>query len=388
MRSSVDLPQPDGPTITMNSPSATSVVDAVDDLEVAVALAHVAEIDFGHRYTRSVDDVRRCDQQRRQREQEHDVHDPREPDGARRTRRAQRPQDEVDAAHEEERIERDELVGVRAAERRALAPPRGSRAPRCTGRRATPSPTGGAAGRRGRARRVLSRRRSAWSQRRALASTNASRQLRPSSAMQLRDVGAHFSVSTRPLTNQRCIRITTTAGGSIARIAVAITRCHSIVASPPPAIIRLMPITTRVVVLLRGDDQRPQVLVPAVDELDHEQRRHARSCDIGTTTSQKNRIGPAPSMRAASASSSGIVRKNWRNRNVAVADAISGSGEPGVAVEHAEVGDDLVRGQDAHLDRQHQRDEDHPEEEVAAAESGSRRSRTPRAARSRSCRSR
>ena len=50
--------------------------------------------------------------------------------------------------------------------------------------------------------------------------------------------------------------------------------------------------------------------------------------DSGTTTSQKKRIGPAPSMRAASASSSGIVRKNWRNRNVAVADAISGSVSP------------------------------------------------------------
>ena len=47
--------------------------------------------------------------------------------------------------------------------------------------------------------------------------------------------------------------------------------------------------------------------------------------DSGTSTSQKKRIGPAPSMRDASASSSGTVRKNWRNRNVAVADAISGT---------------------------------------------------------------
>jgi hypothetical protein len=54
----------------------------------------------------------------------------------------------------------------------------------------------------------------------------------------------YFSVSTRPFTNQRCIAITTMAGGSIAMIAVAITRCHSIAASPPPTIIRLMPITT------------------------------------------------------------------------------------------------------------------------------------------------
>ncbi len=33
MRSSVDLPQPDGPTMTMNSPSSMSIVDAVDHLD-------------------------------------------------------------------------------------------------------------------------------------------------------------------------------------------------------------------------------------------------------------------------------------------------------------------------------------------------------------------
>src|SRR5215216_4605800 len=50
--------------------------------------------------------------------------------------------------------------------------------------------------------------------------------------------------------------------------------------------------------------------------------------ESGSSTSQKKRIGPAPSMRAASASSSGTVRKNWRNRNVAVAEAISGNVRP------------------------------------------------------------
>src|SRR5690606_16792592 len=54
---------------------------------------------------------------------------------------------------------------------------------------------------------------------------------------------AHLSDSTSPLTNQRCISTTTATGGSIASMAVAITRCHSVAASPP-AIIRLMPITT------------------------------------------------------------------------------------------------------------------------------------------------
>ena len=50
--------------------------------------------------------------------------------------------------------------------------------------------------------------------------------------------------------------------------------------------------------------------------------------ESGNSTSLKNRIGPAPSMRAASASSSGTVRKNWRKRKVAVAEAINGSVRP------------------------------------------------------------
>ncbi|MNV84651.1 hypothetical protein D3C71_1785420 [compost metagenome] len=50
--------------------------------------------------------------------------------------------------------------------------------------------------------------------------------------------------------------------------------------------------------------------------------------DSGTRMSLKNRMGPAPSTRAASTSSSGTVRKNCRNRNVAVADAISGTVSP------------------------------------------------------------
>src|SRR6266702_970533 len=50
--------------------------------------------------------------------------------------------------------------------------------------------------------------------------------------------------------------------------------------------------------------------------------------DSGSTTSQKKRIAPAPSMRAASISSSGSVMKNWRNRKVAVAEAISGNVRP------------------------------------------------------------
>ena len=50
--------------------------------------------------------------------------------------------------------------------------------------------------------------------------------------------------------------------------------------------------------------------------------------DKGARIDQKNRSAPAPSIRAASVSSSGTVRKNCRNRNVAVADAMSGIVRP------------------------------------------------------------
>jgi len=38
----------------------------------------------------------------------------------------------------------------------------------------------------------------------------------------------HFSESTRPLTNHFCITITTSAGGSMASMAVAMTTFHSV----------------------------------------------------------------------------------------------------------------------------------------------------------------
>lgn len=50
--------------------------------------------------------------------------------------------------------------------------------------------------------------------------------------------------------------------------------------------------------------------------------------DRGNKTSKKNRTGPAPSMRAVSISSSGTAKKNCRNKNVAVAEAIRGSVKP------------------------------------------------------------
>ena len=50
--------------------------------------------------------------------------------------------------------------------------------------------------------------------------------------------------------------------------------------------------------------------------------------DSGSSVSQKNRNGPAPSMRDASSNSSGMVMNNCRNSSVPVAEAISGRISP------------------------------------------------------------
>ena len=50
MRSSVDLPQPDGPTRTQKCPSGNVEADAFHGLDAAgIDLADVFERDFGHR---------------------------------------------------------------------------------------------------------------------------------------------------------------------------------------------------------------------------------------------------------------------------------------------------------------------------------------------------
>ena len=50
--------------------------------------------------------------------------------------------------------------------------------------------------------------------------------------------------------------------------------------------------------------------------------------ESGRRIVKKKRMGPAPSMRAASVSSSGTVRKNCRKRKVAVAEAMTGRMRP------------------------------------------------------------
>ena len=53
------------------------------------------------------------------------------------------------------------------------------------------------------------------------------------------------------------------------------------------------------------------------------------AADTGSRISFRNRHGPAPSIRAASTSSSGTARNTCRNSSVAVAEAISGTVSPG-----------------------------------------------------------
>ena len=48
MRSSVDLPQPDGPTSTTNCPSAMSTLTPCTTWMAAVGLPQIADRDFGH----------------------------------------------------------------------------------------------------------------------------------------------------------------------------------------------------------------------------------------------------------------------------------------------------------------------------------------------------
>src|SRR5262249_35311186 len=136
----------------------------------------------------------------------------------------------------------------------------------------------------------------------------------------------HFSVSIRPLTNQRCITTTTATGGKRASVTVAITRFHSAVASPDGTT-RLMPMTTVSIVssVVTMSGQR-YWFQPKMNKMTNSAAMFVR--DRGARMDQKNRSAPAPSIRAASASSSGTVRKNCRNRNVAVADAISGMLSP------------------------------------------------------------
>ena len=77
---------------------------------------------------------------------------------------------------------------------------------------------------------------------------------------------------------------------------------------------RLMPMTTGYMSSLVVASSGQRYWFQPLDELDDEQRGN-RGARQRHQYVLKNRMGPAPSMRAASTSSSGTVRKNCRNKN-------------------------------------------------------------------------
>ena len=82
----------------------------------------------------------------------------------------------------------------------------------------------------------------------------------------------YFSVSTRPLTNNFCIKDDDRDwGGSMASMAVAMASLPSVSASCTATIFDAD--DDRLHVVARGDEQRPEILVPAVDEENDEERR-------------------------------------------------------------------------------------------------------------------
>ena len=121
------------------------------------------------------------------------------------------------------------------------------------------------------------------------------------------------------------MRTTTTTGGSSASTAVAITRCHSTAASVPIILTIPMTIVSSDGSVATSSGQR-YWFQPYTNRITNSAATLA--ADTGSRMSFRNRHGPAPSMRAASTSSSGTAMNTWRKSSVAVADAISGIVNP------------------------------------------------------------
>src|SRR5262249_34123960 len=130
-----------------------------------------------------------------------------------------------------------------------------------------------------------------------------------------RDVGhpgrpCYFSVEIRPRTKKRCIRITTTRGGSMMTRVPAMATFQSGIPNAP-GMSSLSSITAvpwaESVVTSSGHrywfQAQTNMIVPSAAMLVR---------DSGTRMSLKKRSDPAPSIRADSTSSSGMVGKSWR----------------------------------------------------------------------------
>ena len=136
-----------------------------------------------------------------------------------------------------------------------------------------------------------------------------------------RDLGHYFSLSTRPLTNQRCISTTTATGGSMAS---SVGRHHDV------------PFGLRVAVADHlsdadddrrhrrrvGDEQRPEILVPAIDEQDDEQRRdvgarqrHHRVPEEAQRPGAVDLAPPRPARRGWSGRTGGTAASRWPRRS-------------------------------------------------------------------------
>jgi hypothetical protein len=126
--------------------------------------------------------------------------------------------------------------------------------------------------------------------------------------------------------NQRCATRTTRTGGARVSSVALIRTCQEGAASalgmrcrsPITAVDMLFSVVTRSGQRYWFQDHKKRMIAIAT----------MFDRDSGSRISQKNCIGRAPSTRAASESSSGTVRKNCRNRKVAVAEAISGRIKP------------------------------------------------------------
>ena len=116
----------------------------------------------------------------------------------------------------------------------------------------------------------------------------------------------------------------------------------------------------RVVALVGGDDQRPEILVPAVDEEDHEERRHVgpaeRDQDVAEELHRPGAVDPRRLDQLVRHGQEELAEQERGGRRGDQRDR-----QAGIGVQHPEVGDDLEGRHDPHLDRQHQRHEDAPE---------------------------
>ncbi len=112
--------------------------------------------------------------------------------------------------------------------------------------------------------------------------------------------------------------------------------------------------------ILCRDQQRPQILIPAVNELDHEQ------CGDGGDGQRQQRILEKPEWTCA-VDLRGFQQFFGNGHEELPEQQCSGGrgdqrqDQPGIGVEHVQVRNHLVGGIDADLDRQHQRDENDPE---------------------------